>query len=201
MMIDIETFNTTNDAVVFQVAVVIFNPDNEDIWSDQWCLDVDEQLELGRTVNASTLAFRLGIPGNAKLCLESELLMTLSDLSGMLDLIFDEFNPETVWAKGNFDFNILEDLLGEVPWKYYQCRELRTLMKECGVSKGDVAHTALEDCQAQIKQLKACREIIEDGIPELPETSYHIKSEDIKGTTLPKSDKFVVDYEVAGKSK
>ena len=64
-MIDIETFDTTNESVVFQAAIVIFDKNHGTVYQETWNLDIDEQLQAGRTVSASTMAFHLGIPANA----------------------------------------------------------------------------------------------------------------------------------------
>ena len=161
-MIDIETLDTTNSSVVFQVAIVYFEPDTlNEVNKEIWTLDVDAQLAMGRTVSASTIAFHLGIPANALKCLTSKRAQHPSIFLQGLSKSLEIAKPKAIWAKGSFDFNILEDMYGQcdvpVPWKYYQERELRTLMKECGVSKGDVSHNALEDCYAQIIQLSSCR--------------------------------------------
>lgn len=163
-MIDIETLDTTNTSVVFQVAVVMFDKDYTLIKRKSWNLNVDEQLtDLARTVSASTLAFHLKIPKNALAALNDK--YPTSTFNFMLDLMemFTEYKPVNVWSKGSFDFDILEDLLVTVPWEFYQKRELRTLMAECKVPKGDVSHTAIEDCIAQINQLMQCRDNIWPG--------------------------------------
>lgn len=72
----------------------------------------------------------------------------------------------TIWSKGSFDLQILLDhytahqLL--CPWRYYQQRDLRTLMKECGISRPytDTQHDALADAQDQLQRLLECRECI-----------------------------------------
>jgi len=69
-----------------------------------------------------------------------------------------------LWAKGAFDFQILEAHYRAcgltVPWEYWQLRDLRTIIKEAGVrvDHSRVAHNALEDCVAQVRQLMQARE-------------------------------------------
>ncbi len=166
-MIDIETFDITHDAVTFQAAVVLFDEHHTITYREIWNLDVDEQLAAGREVSASTLAFHLGIPANAEAALQDPDKVTMAQFSDHIAALFESAKPRSVWSKGSFDFNILENLFAsvgnEAPWKFYQVRELRTLMAECGVPKGDVSHNALEDCVAQVEQLARCRHIIEAG--------------------------------------
>jgi hypothetical protein len=160
-MADIETLDTKNSAVVFQIGLVIFEGGLL-LEQFQWNLDIDQQLGRGRTVSASTLAFHLGIPTNLKdaIVKEDEIYCGAVVITALQEVIA-RYKIKNFWSKGSFDFNILESLFidyqAATPWKYYQLRELRTLMQECNVPKGDVSHNALEDCLAQIKQLNACR--------------------------------------------
>lgn len=77
---------------------------------------------------------------------------------------FIGYDPVPIWSKGKFDLNILWSHYGAkklvCPWKYYQCRDLRTMMKECGVAGNyeDVAHDALVDARDQVGYLAKCRE-------------------------------------------
>lgn len=160
-MIDIETLDTKNSAVVFQIGLVIFEG-NTILQKCQWNLMIDQQLARGRTVSASTLAFHLSIPANLRMAIEMEDKTYCGAVA--IGRIHDELASYTVknfWSKGSFDFNILESLFKDfdesIPWKFYQLRELRTLMQECSIPKGDVSHNALEDCLNQIDQLNACR--------------------------------------------
>lgn len=68
-----------------------------------------------------------------------------------------------VWSKGAFDVEILRQHYGALrrfcPWKYHEARDLRTLMKSCGVHGklyDEVAHTALADAMAEAEDLREC---------------------------------------------
>lgn len=69
----------------------------------------------------------------------------------------------TVWSKGAFDLPILAAHYAAngmpCPWSYHKCRDLRTLMKECGVSQpyDQVEHDALGDCLKQVELLNESR--------------------------------------------
>lgn len=64
------------------------------------------------------------------------------------------------WCRGmDFDFTLLTRQLKSVPWKFYQCNDLRTLHKVWGNPAGyqapaQVAHRAGEDAEAQNKLLQ-----------------------------------------------
>lgn len=68
-----------------------------------------------------------------------------------------------IWTKGAFDLPILEAHLAaeRMPavWKYHQHRDLRTVLKEAAVvvNYEDTTHNALEDCIAQVEQLREAR--------------------------------------------
>jgi hypothetical protein len=166
-MIDIETLDTENDAVVIQIGWVIF--DGKEVLK-RACLDLSagEQLAAGRTVSASTLQFwmnpQISAVAHDSLAAsegKTNVEQCLVDLQAAISVA----EPYQIWAKGSFDFNILENLYSwyglKAPWKFYQCRDLRTFMKECGVPKHDnISHNALDDCLNQHIQLLQCREKI-----------------------------------------
>jgi len=167
-MVDIETLDTTETAVIFQVAVVLFDADHTPIFSRQINLEIQEQINAGRTISESTLTFHLNIPDNLQRSLNDPSVMDLDYFHSFLASTFftQKYNIEAWWSKGDFDFKLLENLIAsskhpmQLPWSFRNKRELRTLMKECGVPKGTVVHNALADCHAQIAQLAECRKRI-----------------------------------------
>lgn len=74
------------------------------------------------------------------------------------------------WSKGSFDFDIIEDLIktssGSFPWTFRQKQCLRTAVnlvpaaKEMARDAGNVAHSALGDCEHQVRQLCMVRSFI-----------------------------------------
>jgi len=161
-MIDIETLNTTNKSVIFQVGLIFFDDTKQ--YKYIWNLDINEQLELGRTIDASTLAFHLKIPDNLLDSIEEQSHYPIIPFKVELEDLFLRFKPEACWSKGYFDFALLTDLLhGKVPWEFWTLRELRTIMKECNVQPSkEATHNALEDCKDQIEQLLECRRKINE---------------------------------------
>lgn len=166
-MIDIETFDTEDSAVMFQAAVILFDEDHNITYRQIWNLDFDEQFKAGRTISASTVAFHLKIPENALASLNSNKTISMRGFTSLLIALFKESQPKRIWAKGDMDFKVLKSLFATVdrtiPWTFRQPMELRTLMRECDISRGDVSHNALEDCVAQVKQLAECRAVVAAG--------------------------------------
>jgi hypothetical protein len=164
MMIDIETLDTARTAVVPQVGYAFW--DNESgVILGRYCLNlnIQAQIDAGRTISASTLmwwfaqgdAARRGVFADAddQRHLPSDVCSTLA---GHIRL----HKPKAFWSKGAFDFEILEDL-GFSGWKFYERRDLRTALHFCPEAKdlprGDVAHTGLDDALHQIVQLEYVR--------------------------------------------
>lgn len=166
-MVDLETLDTTPTSAVFQAAIVFFDKTHTIIYRETWNINVDEQLARFRTVSASTLAFHLGNPENVKAALEDEEAVSVGTFVRHLIDNIQIYKPKMIWTKGNFDCNILQTMFNDeglnTPWNFRQICELRTLMREIGVKRGEVSHNALEDCTKQVAQLAECRGRIEHG--------------------------------------
>ena len=161
-MVDIETLDTRGSSVVYQVGVIVFQG-NDLLYSKEYNMQLDQQLECNRTVSEDTLKFHLSAPQGLAISLNSLERTTVQELMNHLKTA-NKFKPKYWWAKGSFDFDILEDLLNnQVPWMWYQKMELRTLIRETGADKPEPSHSGLADCLIQLKQLQQCREIIRDG--------------------------------------
>lgn len=173
VMIDIETLDTTASAVVIQIGAVVFDYDMigrvKVIAEFERKLPVSTQLAINRTISEDTLKFWMNTPDQQKLL--SELLAPgESDhhFDDVLDLIHfcQEHKPSEYWSQGpTFDSIILEhmtdDFGGQVPWKFYQVRDLRTVQKFVGddakskkMKAENSNHNALDDCHSQIKLLQ-----------------------------------------------
>lgn len=163
VMIDIETMSTEPNAAILTIGAIKFSknqvvkkldtydsfyvritresctnidchydPNTENWWSKQPAVARYEALE-----NPD----RVGL---------GEALYRLSDWMG---------NSKIVWANSpNFDCIILENAYKkynlEVPWKFWDLRDVRTLMSVAGVTRRDIPtntqHHALHDCYRQI---------------------------------------------------
>lgn len=170
VMIDIEYFGKGPNTVVFQIAYIVFDGETGE-WLDLLTLNlhIDDQLKKGRTVEASTLAFWLDpkISQIAKTALETDNKVSVTHAGSYLQAALQQY---TVYhSRGADDITILTNLFGwddtTSPWLYTQTRDLRTTMKECGLVPlpNEQAHSALSDCEFQIKDLMRCREVIRRG--------------------------------------
>ena len=165
-MIDIETLDILDTAVVYQVGILIFKGAKV-VDKKLINMDVKEQLRAQRTISSDTMRFHL--EGDHSLdmlnALADNTTYSIEGLQNALQFYGVTSDIDIWWSKGNFDFPILNSLLGgNVPWKFYQLGELRTLMKACNIPKTKTAHTALADCEEQFKALKKCRAIIRKGL-------------------------------------
>lgn len=177
-MIDIETLDTTASAVVIQIGAVVFdyNDKGQVTIVDQLDikLPVAPQLNIGRTISLDTVKFWLNSPKQQQLL--GELLTPETKYNYRNALAeFLEFcqahQPREYWSQGpTFDIIILEDMIAQidsagdtrnVPWKFYQVRDLRTVQKFVGddaksekMKAENSNHNALDDCHSQIKLLQ-----------------------------------------------
>lgn len=175
-MWDIETLGTGADSVVTSIGIVKFNIENGKILGKYATeFDVQEQLEAGRTVTASTLAFWMKQPRDA----QSQVLDAMGD-TGMLLMSMDGAlrsltgwihdnstgKKLSIWGNGpSFDNAIMKDLYSmsniKYPFKYNDDRCMRTMVDMCRTltdidPKEEVAnvgtvHNALDDAVYQAK--------------------------------------------------
>lgn len=158
-MIDIETLGARPDTVVLTIGGVKFDPNWTDGSFDEFYyrLEVDDQLEQGRSTDQSTLDWW------AK---QDPAVMEEALGDGNRTPIDDVLNQlrrwcvgvDAIWCQGStFDVPILENLHRQyehhVPWAFWQIRDSRTLfqiMPEDPKKKIKFnAHHALDDCKVQ----------------------------------------------------
>ncbi len=171
IMVDIETLARDTNAVVYEIAAVAF--EEEEFKGDLhtrdlkvWYLDISSQIVSGRTLDAKTLEFHFkgehlrGMLTAVSAGLDHSMALAFVH-SGFYDWC-KRWDAIAYWSKGHFDFPILESLFEDnVPWEYGQRRDLKTLCAECDVPKRETtAHTAYQDCEAQIEQLAECRAVL-----------------------------------------
>lgn len=172
-MLDIETLGKGPKAVVLSAAVIIFNNNFEEITSRVVYFDVIGQVEKGRSIDASTVAWWMDQSVDARrraFCQEHAMCEdSLRELSSAIR------GCETVWAKSpQFDCTIMESLYAdfglEAPWHYREPRDLRTIVKlaaqasyEAPEFKG-IEHDPLDDCRHQATELyRALKALGMDG--------------------------------------
>jgi len=161
LMIDLETLSTAPNAVVLTVGALWFDPYSDADPGPGFHLrvKVDNQ---DRHISDDTLAWWSGQSqevqdaafGDEDRVEMSEVLTQLSDFAKGAD---------SYWAHGTvFDIGILENcytqmnLFNLVPWKYYQVRDCRTVIKIANQEfiRTDGAHNALIDCWDQAISLQ-----------------------------------------------
>lgn len=168
---DIETLGTRGDAAILSIGICPFNRGTGETGPEFYReINLDSAIKYG-SITGDTLAWwirqgegarRLFAEGkrdgimNVLLAMEEYIKKT----SGDCDEIY-------VWGNGaTFDIAIIENtwttlMAGEVPWKYWGIRDLRTLVDAAGLDKNEiafegVAHNAAADARHQAKIAIAC---------------------------------------------
>lgn len=188
MMIDIETLDVKPEAVVLQIGCVIF----EDQFSEQrvmtfherdYNLDVTTQIEAGRTISWETLKFWMSQADDSRqsVIADDECEAYAGNVQPNrklprwpawralqeIDRLAVQYDVKAFWAKGSFDFTILEHLASQcnpnkLPWTFRSKYDLRTLLSLAPHVK-DLPrnilkqHTGMMDCHYQIEQLLEVR--------------------------------------------
>ena len=162
-MVDIESLDTEDTAIVYQVGVIVFNQ-GEMIHSREFNLPIQEQIDAGRTISESTLAFHMRSPAGLYNSMHHGFRDSARSVLEHLTQVAQGFKPKYWWSKGDFDYSVLEDLFGgkdQVPWQWYQKMELRTMIRETDIERLEANHTAVRDCLIQLAQLNECRRVID----------------------------------------
>ena len=158
-MIDLETLSTDVNAVVLTIGGVKFDPNNSTAPHSEFYyrLNVDEQLEKGRSVEQSTLDWW----GEQDPAIMEEALGdgNRSDVEVVLEELRKWIvGVDVLWAHGvAFDVVLMETmyrLYGKnIPWPFWKVKDSRTLFgilpKDPRKSKTFDAHNALEDARIQ----------------------------------------------------
>ena len=163
IMIDIETLSTAPNALVLSVGMVLFDETNifdevyiknristatGDVSKDTaiWWMSQNDEARKAITEHQKGV---IEMP-------EYNLVMEIRDLLCTCSV-------KTIWSQGNFDQNIIENLMlrngvdkMQLP-EYYKWRDLRTVRKLLHIKnevRARVVHNALEDATAQVKTLQ-----------------------------------------------
>ena len=160
-MIDLETLGVEPDSVIMTVGAIKFDPyvDTEPFQGLYLRLDVDQQTQLGRSVDDNTLAWW----SKQKESVREEAFGDEGRVS--LEQFIKKLNKwcvglDNVWCQGpTFDFVILQHfykMMGQpVPWNYWQIRDSRTVFsmmpQDPRKAIQEELHNALADCYYQAK--------------------------------------------------
>lgn len=151
LMIDLETMGNTSTAAIVAIGVCPFEVDRVGEPA-MWVIDLQESLDYGMTVSASTIMWWLEQSDEARL----SILQEPNPLLDVLKVIRD-CGAEYFWGHGTFDLPILANTylaVGmRIPWHYRNARDLRTLWHMAGFSKDDrhkpeIEHHAGYDAKA-----------------------------------------------------
>ena len=157
--IDIETLGTSPDTVVLTIGGIKFDPMADDELHSEFYyrLDVDEQIDMGRTVDEKTLEWwetqseevkAEALDTNDRIPVEETLKALNKWLVGV----------DKIWCQGPvFDIGILENLYKQIGlhhnWQFYIIRDSRTLFglmdKDPRKEIDFAAHNALADAIVQ----------------------------------------------------
>jgi len=183
VMVDIETLDTEQSALVLSIGLLAFDRDGREVGSTTLYPSFDEQARGGSTISLGTVKFWAKTGGAAAdAAMVDE--MFRQPVRSVRDGLFQFYNRHQgdVWANGDlFDLGIITNLMGflardplvsAVPWKYNSPRDLRTLMRECSrlgwiapeARVDHVAHDALSDCRYQVDCLMSCRRFMQGKV-------------------------------------
>jgi hypothetical protein len=163
VQIDLETLGRRSSTCpVLTLGAVAYRYGQGVISEFTQAFDLDEQIQLGRRVEADAFVFWLRQPEESRQDLhrilngvtvdemEDELFAWWETISQGLG---EEEGPYVLSMGANFDIAILEGLLTNVPWSYKNTmcwRSLRTLYRgKTRYPEDQIRHTALGDARAQ----------------------------------------------------
>lgn len=161
VMIDLETLGTTPECVTISLGACFFDLVRGTIGPTFYlALDVQDQIDKGRKIDADTIKWWMGQSGAAKKVFAegakspAEVLTLFSAWLNANSGTKERF----VWGNGaTFDISIMESLYRtyniKVPWLFYNVMDVRTfrkyLCKNEKIAKGGVNHNALDDAHSQ----------------------------------------------------
>lgn len=168
IMIDIETWATTEDAAIRAAALIAFDPNGE---GDQGYLlidarnSIDDQIDRGRSIDPSTVAWwRTQTPlWDAMTGHERIEVMTLAGLVTEIENFTRPLlaaNTSCIWTRGHFNVRILQNAFLSLDpdanrlWAYYQEADVRTLDQFTARVPSEHPNNPLADCMAQIRQVR-----------------------------------------------
>lgn len=171
-MLDIETLDTSPQAVVISIGAVVFDPLAEELGPVYYTelTDLADQQQRGRTLNADTVVWWMNQDALARQVFAEKAAdapnraTTVNALLGFAELIRAAGGRDAlIWGNGSDFDNIivgsLYDSYGmKKPWSYSKNRCFRTmknLRPDVKVAREGTHHNALDDAITQAKHLQA----------------------------------------------
>jgi len=174
VMIDIESLDTTPNCVILTIGAVLFDPKGQGV-IDRLELrpTIEDQTELGRTINDDTLRWWSEQSAEAQEeALGDRDRMSFKDCMEVLYHFC--WNHKHVWSNGaSYDVVVMETAFRQldmrIPWPFYMIRDTRTLYDITGVKLKDekhvTTHKAVEDAEHQaIVVQKGYMKLIKAGL-------------------------------------
>ena len=174
LMLDLETASTRPDAAILSIAIVPFNPDPAgpapEVSSYYEVISLNSCFIEGDHFDRDTQEWWMRQDAAAKMEIINReghpVRKVIRNVYCHLAYLAEQYEL-VVWSQGiDFDFPILEHAFkkyegkDELPYKYWNKRDTRTILKWCGVDYRNIertgtAHNALDDCMTQIKNVQA----------------------------------------------
>ena len=163
IMFDLETMGKRPGCVILSIGACVFDPHTDWIGDTLHIhIDSDESELRGFKANMGTVRWWLTQDTEARAALEAgqkNAVSPFAAIDGFCNFVSSAGNDPDVWCNGNsFDIPILAAYFGhfhlELPWNYWQERDLRTLK---GINKGQriertgTHHNALDDALHQAR--------------------------------------------------
>lgn len=180
VMIDLETLGTGSDAMILTIAAVEFDPNYaaapNDIFYARIDIDSYKPYTGCFTMDGATLSWWMtkapeGAKNEAFLYQRLPLKTAMENFVAWMKTRTGEVKP---WSHGSsFDISIVTHtlkILGlDVPWKFWDIRDTRTIYEVAGVNlknippiSGYPLHHAVGDCLLQIEGVRQSYEILND---------------------------------------
>lgn len=168
-MIDLETLNVRTDSVILTIGAVVFDPDKDKIQDRLYIKpDVDQQIEMGRTIDDATINW--WAQQNLQAQAEAFSVDDRLEFKETLEILHQFcWLADRVWSNGAaFDVAIIEQAMMSqgmnVPWNHYDVRDTRTIWEVAGVKLRDggnvTSHRADDDAIKQALLVQRAYKII-----------------------------------------
>lgn len=174
-MVDIETLDTKDSAVVFQIGFIVFDPKTYGKVIERiYHLDILDQVLAGRTIDPGTVGWWNQQPRGSweERYVFPNPICSLHDALTSIAIDIKDHGITKVWSNSpSFDAVILRSAarslgITEFPWDFRKDMDLRTikeiarLLDVAGylqdLQMKEMTHHALQDCRDQIETLRIC---------------------------------------------
>lgn len=165
VMLDLETMGTSSNSAIVSIGAVAFNLDTGETGEEFYAsINLESCIRVGLEIDASTLMWWMQQDDDARGKISnggSELLITLRAFGDFMQ----NKKHHKIWGNSaSFDCGILSNAFNKcdelTPWKFYNERDVRTLVSfnpniKKNVPFEGVKHSPIDDCKHQIKYCSA----------------------------------------------